>query len=289
MIKWEEQFKQIAAQGVQKLASIGGGGNFLSFKSGVLSYQKAPIPENKMACIILADLLVNQYYDSDFVEGQPTSPACYAFGDDRKTMVPHESIENPVNPTCAGCANKEFGSAAHGKGKACGDLVRLALVTEGDLEDLANAEIAHAMLPYYSTLNWKGYVGQLDDAHHKPPMAFITELSVVPDAKSPFRVNFRMIQPVETDDAGFAALFAKRDEAVRGIDFPYPKFDEAPAPPPRQQRRAPAPAPRGNGRAAPPAQATPQRKAAIALPPSGTVTPGGIKVGAARAVKPPKF
>jgi hypothetical protein len=46
---------------------------------------------------------------------------------------------------------------------------------------------------------------------------------------------------------------------------------------------------RGNGRTLPPARAAAPRKAAIALPPSGTVAPGGVRVGAARAVKPPKF
>lgn len=290
MVKWDEQFAKLAAEASKSLAGVGGGGNFLSFKSGQLSYQKQPIPGNKMACVILAQKLVNQFYEAAFVEGQPASPSCYAFGDDRKVMVPHEAVENPVNPVCAGCSNKEFGSAERGKGMACGDLIRLGLITEGDLEDLASAEIAYAMLPYYSTLNWAGYVRQLDEAHHKPPMAFVTELSVVPDAKSQFRVLFRMIQPVETDDAGFAALFAKQAEAARDIAFPYPKFEDAPAPPPaRAARRAPAvvAAVRGNGRA-PAAPAAP-RKAAIQLPPSGTQAPGGVRVGAARALKPPKF
>jgi hypothetical protein len=294
LVKWDEKLAALAAAATKTVASVGGGGNFLSLKSGILSYQKAPIPDNKMACIILAQTLENQFYADDFVEGQPASPACYAFGDDRKTMVPHEQVENPVNPTCAGCPNKEWGTASRGKGKACNDVIRLALVTQGDLEDLAAAELAYLKLPYFSTLDWAGYVRQLDEAHHKPPMAFVTELSVVPDAKSQFRVRFRMVEPIETDNAGMEALFAQQAAAAREIAFPYPKFDDAPAAPPaRAARRAPAaPAPqrsvavRGNGRALAPAA---PRKAAIQLPPSGTQAPGGVRVGAARAVRPPKF
>jgi hypothetical protein len=290
LVRWDEAFAKIAAEAVKTVASVGGGGNFLSIRAGQLSFQKATFPENKMACIVMAQALENQFYEHDFQEGKPESPACYAFGDDRRTMVPHEAVEEPVNPTCEGCPNKEFGTASKGKGKACGDVVRLSLVTESDLEDLASAELAYLKLPYYSTLDWAGYVRQLDEAHHKPPMAFITELSVVPDQKSQFRVKFRMVQPIETDDAGFEALFALRERAAREIGFPYPKFLDEPAPPQRQQRRAPAQAPRGNGRAQQPAQAAPApRRAAIQLPPSGTVAPGGVRVGAARPQKVPKF
>jgi hypothetical protein len=284
---WDQQLAERAAKATAVVAGVGGGGNFLSIRSGILSYQKVQIPNNTMNVIVLAQILENLHYAEAFDPDSPAGPDCYAYGDDRKSMVPHDSVESPYNPTCVGCPMKEWGSADKGRGKACGDVERLALVTEGDLEQLATAEIAYLKVPYFSTLEWAAYVRQLAEVYHKSFEAFVTKISVVPDAKSQFRVKFELASPIEFDQESYADLDAKRQEAEREIAFAYPKFDQ-------EEEK---PAPRGNGRAVP--KTVSQRKpvpirAAPPAPKAGArnvVVPGaaGIKVGASRSVKAPKF
>src|ERR1700689_5063627 len=110
LIKWKERLAASAASATKVVAQVGGANNFVPLKPGVLSYQKAVIPENRMRVIVLAQLLENQYYAAPYEEGQPTSPSCYAYGTtDRKTMKPDpEQVEHPVSDKCDGCINKEF-------------------------------------------------------------------------------------------------------------------------------------------------------------------------------------
>jgi hypothetical protein len=274
MVLWKDKLKAMAKDAV-KAAAVGASGNFLSLKSGVLSYQKAAMPGNKMNVIILDQVPENQIFEGKFEEGNPQSPVCYAFGRDaegndieRDDMVPHEAVENPINPTCKGCPNKQFHTAEVGKGKACGDVERLALITQGDLDNIANADVAYLKLPFFSAKEYSTYVNQLAGLHDLAPSMVITEISVHPDTKSQFRVKFRMIEPIE-DEAAFEAIYNRMAIVRREIAFPYPKF-EAPL----------AAAPRGRV----PAARVAAPRTAIPLPASSAP-----RVGAVRAAKPKKY
>lgn len=254
LTKWDEKLAAIAADAVKTQSAVGGAGNFISIKAGTLSYQGASAPGNKMRVVIVDSILVNEYYDEPFDQTNPTSPACYAFGRNVGEMRPHEAVESPINARCVGCPNKEFGSADRGKGKACADVQRLALITEGDLEDIENAEIAFLKLPYFSTLEYAGYVRHLFELKgHRPVMAFVTEITVVSDPKAQFKVKFQMVEELEGEDV-FAAVFKKHEEAKGKIAFPFPKFDAQAGRPANgrgQQRNAPAPRPAAPAKAAP--------------------------------------
>jgi hypothetical protein len=279
---WDKQLAERAMQAAKVVSGVGGGGNFLSVKSGQLSYQGVAVKGNEMNVIVLAQKLENQHYAAAYDPNAPASPDCYAFGDDRKTMAPDpEHVEEPINETCTGCPMKDFGTAATGKGKACGDVMRLALIAEGDLEDLATAEVAYLKVPFYSTKEWAACLRQMVEVYEKSMEAFVTKISVVLDKKAQFLVKFDIVQPIEFDQESWAALVKKVDQANREIAFPYPKFDDAPAPA-APARRAVSPA-----RRAPAAPPTPARRPAIPLPAS--TAPAPIRVGARKEVKKPKF
>jgi hypothetical protein len=246
---WEKRLEASAASATKVVASVGGGGNFVSIKSGQLSYQKAVLPQNLMRGVVLAQLLENQYYDKKFDEGTPASPACYAYATEhRKGMRPHPDVAEPVSDGCDGCPNKEFGSSNRGKGKACGDVMRLAWLFEHDLEEVESAEVAYLKIPYFSTLEWAGYVRDLSDKYRISPVGgedadgavppgFITEVTVVPDAKSQFRVKFKMVEKIDFDQASFQALSDKTARALKDIAFPYPRFEVQKEKPAKGKRR----------------------------------------------------
>jgi len=281
LTRYDAKLAELAGRATKTVAKVGGGGNFLSLKSGILSYQKAAVQDNRMRVVVVDYVLENQYYSQPFVEGSPASPDCYAFGSDPETMVPHQAIANPVHETCKGCPLKEFNSKSQGKGKACGDVIRMALITEDGLEDIGSAEIAYLKLPYFSTIEWKNYwTARQAEYPGVPPFLFVTEISVAPDAKAQFKVKFKMedfIDPKKKENGPvIEALIAKCEEVATSIGFPYPEFEAAP--PPRA-----AAVPRAAAR--PAAKAT-VKPAAVALPASsraGNSAP--VRIGATRAKK----
>jgi hypothetical protein len=267
---------------------VGAGGNFVSLKGGIMQYNGAAMPENRMKAIVLDYVLENQFYEGVFDPDNFKAPSCYAFGTDPATMAPNpENVENPVNPTCHGCPNNEWGSAEVGKGKACKEVARLALITEGDLEDVENANVAYLKVPVTSMKNWAGLVRQLDDVYHKPPLAFITEISIVKENtnKLPgWHLDFKMVEAIEADPAAYEALWAKYEEVNRSIAFPYAKAsetEEEAASPPRSRPATP------RAQASRPAPRTVSRK--VMAPPAPVVAASKTRVSARRPEKVAKY
>ena len=288
LTKWDAQLAALAQETAAMESSVGGVGNFLSIKSGVLSYQGTTIPDNAMRVVILDAILENQWYDTAFDPDNPTSPACYAFGRAAKEMTPHENSFAIQNADCPSCPQMQFGTADRGKGKACKAVQRVALLTEGDLENIEGAEIAYLKLPFYSTLEYAAYVKQLAEVYKKPPLAFVTEIKVVPDPKSQFRVKFKMETPIEDGEA-IGALLTAREKAAAEIAFPYPDRTEAAASPAKRNSARAAVAPRA---AAPKAAVKPRATAKPAAPPVAVAAAAAgkpVKVGVRPAVKAPKF
>lgn len=291
---YDERLAALAKQSKKAVNDIGTGGNFLSFKGGNISYQNAAIPGNVLKVIVLDWCFENQFYADAYDETNPSGPACYAFAhpeEGRESMAPNpENVPDPQNPTCDGCPHLEWGSAEKGRGKACSEVARLALISEADFEDIENASIAYAKVSVTSMKYWAGYVKELDNAFHHPSLAFITELRTVPQAAQPgWHLEFKMLEHIE-GAAEFEALFKKYDKIHPDVTFPYPKFEAAPEKPAR--RSAPARKPAAAGRFAGSARtartARPLRKPAPAAAPvaaaAGTRVAGKVGVG-----KSPRF
>lgn len=229
LVKWDQKLAELAERTAKTVENVGTGGNMIKTQGGNLNYQGADIPKNTMRVIVLAHRLHNAWYENQFDPSAPESPACYAFGEVLEGMAPHEKSEKPQNDACAGCPQNDWGTANTGRGKACANKCRLALVSETDLgEDISQAEIAYIHVPVTSVKGWAGFVRSLKEIK-LPPLAVIMELRTVPDAKSQFKMLFETIEKIE-DGETLEALFAKAEIAEREIEFPYPEFVEQPQP-----------------------------------------------------------
>lgn len=228
LAKWEERLASLAKDSKKAVAGIGGGGNFLSLRGGNLAYQGQIIPGNKMRCIVVDWVLENQAYEGGFDENNPQSPYCYAFGRVKEDMAPDpEQVEKPVHPTCDGCPNNQWGSAETGRGKACAEVARLALIAEADFKNIEKATEAFLKVPITSMKHWAGYVRELEQVYHRPPLAFITEIAMIPQKELPgWHVEFKLVEPIE-DPETFTPLMALHDKIAEKITFPYPRFDDA--------------------------------------------------------------
>lgn len=258
MVKWDEEMAK-QAEIAAGMEATSGGGKFFSTKSGVLSFNDAAFANNQMAVIICDSIFENVFYTAAYDSANPAPPACFAFGRDEKAMAPHQTVldaGSQQHDQCLGCPMNEWGTAEKGKGKACGNRRRLALIPAGDFdsqgrfrridepEHYQTAEFGFLKLAPTSIKGYAGFVKQLAAVMKRPPHGVITKVKLVPDAKSQFRVVFEPLEPVPT--ALLPIIMQRNEEAKSVIDFPYQldsgeaEAEQAPPPPARRQAAKPA-------------------------------------------------
>lgn len=240
--KWDEELAKLAELSTGIEASVGTGGQYIKTRGGQLEYNGGIIPNATMNVIILDHVLENAYYSGRYDPDNPAPPSCFALGRDDKDMAPHEESESPEHDACAGCPMNQFGSADTGRGKACKNIRRLALLPEDALEDIGAAEPAYLKVPVTSIKEWAGYIRQLNDTLKRPPLGVITEISLKPHAQHQFHMHFKLIGTIDDGDL-IGELLEKRKTVNDALMTPYKPAEEQPATPAR-----------GKGRNAPPAR-----------------------------------
>lgn len=261
LTKYDERLAEIAKRSKKAESKVGGEGNFISLRGGHMQYQNIAIPGNKMRAVIICSVNENQFYEGRYDPDNPSAPVCYAFAspdnlDDMGPNPEHE-MKSQQADKCAGCPNFEWGSADVGRGKACKEVRRLAIMTEKELEDVPSAVLAFMKVSVTNLKYWAGYVRQLEDVHHKPTFAFITEISIQtdePGTQPGWHLEFELVQEVPAESLG--ALIDLYEKVEKTIAFPYPKFEDRPAPARNNKRpaartpaRNPVPAPAMSKRA----------------------------------------
>lgn len=253
LAKWDEELAR-QAEVAAGMEANSGGGEFFGLKSGVLTWQGNPVPGNQMAVVIVDHILETVYYDGEYDPTTPQSPVCFAFGRDEATMTWHEnSLPEYAGKLCRESDICQWGSADKGRGKAARETRRLAMIPAGtfdasgkfkmidDEEHYESAKVGFMKLPVTSVTGYASFVKQVAGALRRPPHGIITKVSVVPDAKSQFKVLFEPI--VNVPDEFMAAVMKRNEDTKAVIDFPYtPMEEEAPAPK-RGSRAAAKPAP----------------------------------------------
>jgi hypothetical protein len=227
---------QLAAMALETVKAEQTGAAFLSTKGGALTYRGNVITDNKLACVILAAPVERLYYDSRYDPTKIVGPKCFAIAQVQTGMGPAPSVEKPEHATCEGCPRNEWGSSASGgKGKACRETRRLLLIPAdsiGSATAVAAAEIAALRPPVTSLKNYSSYAQTLAATLKRPPLAVVTEISVVPDAKTQFKVEFKMLKAID-DMAIVQAIVARAqsevDRAIATAGAVNEEGSEAPA------------------------------------------------------------
>jgi hypothetical protein len=198
-------------------------GNWISFKSGILSVNGIAMKGNKAPVVVIHSIFENQLYADKYDPNNLQPPICYAFAEKDEDLKPHPDSSKPQAASCAECPKNVWGSdPGGGKGKACKNVRRLAMISSNDLEEISKAEVALAKLPVTSVKNWSSYANQIANVLKIPPLAVITEISTEPDAKTQFQVNFQLVDKIE-DGEKIKALLGKRRDTTPLIFAPYDK------------------------------------------------------------------
>jgi len=232
LVSFENEMAQMALE-VVKAEQSTAGMTFLSTKSGILSYRGDPVAGNKLACVILSSPIERLFYSERYDPTKIVPPSCFAIGRVAHEMAPHSSVEKPQHASCEGCPRNEWGSSLQGgKGKACRETRRLLLIPADAIttaDTVAKAEVAALRPPVTSLKNYANYVQTLAASIKRPPVAVISEISVVPDAKTQFKVTFNMVKPIAEPGIIKALMQRAEQEVERAIATAGEMGDDASA------------------------------------------------------------
>lgn len=289
MAKWDEELARRAAIAVATAESSShGGAKQIKTSGGRLQIDGAEIPGNKMNVVILDHCIEHALYEGKYDPDNPQPPIAWALGRDEATLRWDEtSIEELAGELTKDSECNQFGSADTGRGKAAKNIQRLMLITEADLDDIPNAEPRMLKVPVMSVKGWNGYVKQVNEMFTRPPIGVLTEISLVPDAKSQFRMQFKLVE--ELSDEFFGELFPKADSIESDLFQGYEQRDDEEEEQPQRgkakkaargvpaqrknakvvEARPPLRRPGGKAAAAPQADAKPARGKAAKAAPAG--------------------
>jgi len=194
VVNWQEEMaKQAVAQAEKEKPN----NNWLSFKSGVLSLNDTPAKDNRILAVIFDAAYENAWYPGAYDPKNITAPDCWAIARDEEDLAPSNVVSEPVSPDCVNCPKNDWGSdPSGGKGKACKNVRRIALVQASELDKGVAANVLLARIPTMSVKNWSKYVTQIANVVRRPTWGVITELRVVPDTKSQLQVQFSFVENV---------------------------------------------------------------------------------------------
>lgn len=227
------------------------GGTFLTVRGGLFKFGDEDMG-TQVAVVIVDSVFENTFYEDKFDPDDPMPPKCYAFarGAEKDEMAPdpdmmaHEFFEIQNEDGCKTCPLNEFGSADTGRGKACQNRRRLAILPAGfyvkqrgsrdfeldlieDVDHYAKSEIAFLKLPVTSTKAYAKYVTALSAQHQRPPFGVVTRIYITPDGNDQFHLNFEMVDLLPEELA--PVVFARNEEAQKTIITPYGPPQEKPA------------------------------------------------------------
>lgn len=185
--------------------SIGIKGKKFKYKDDVIG---------RVASFVIVDFIrANAYYDTPFHEDTIELPACLALSLDGEDMAPLEHCKRKQNEQCDGCKQNAWGSADVGRGKACAEQYRLAILAIDHTrnETYANCDMATVTVPPTSKKNFGQYVRALDENTGRPPLAFLTEFSF--DDEFDHEVLLFEVSKPYKDAKTLSAILTRVDEA----------------------------------------------------------------------------
>jgi hypothetical protein len=189
------------AKAAAQAAPVAEGPPRISAKDQVFWVGEQVLPD-PLEVIVVADAHLNVYYTTEYDPENKTPPACFALapalelGDDgapkagtgEKAMAAHptspdaqggpskDGLEHP----CQTCEMNAFGSARIGKGKACANNRKLAVVLANDpalLDETKELKWAELTLSPTALSPWGKFVNSLSKIEGRPPHGAVVQLS----------------------------------------------------------------------------------------------------------------
>lgn len=123
---------------------------------------REPVPAIPVVIIAATPHITKTFYENGYVEGSNSPPDCAS----SNGVVPDATVPKKQANLCATCPHNQFGSRTSqdgkGRGKACADAKRLAVVPSGDILNEAMGGPMLLRIPAASLSELQKYAGELE-------------------------------------------------------------------------------------------------------------------------------
>lgn len=150
---------------------------YISTKGKMFTLPSGTSDKGPLRVVVLGFTNVNTFFEGDYDPSKHQSPACFAINRFPEELKPDTDAPKPQNEDCATCPQNKFGSK--GKGKACRNKVRLALVQPEDVSEDSTIFLLDTSPTAVKT--WGSYVDTLREAHSAIVQQKITDIKFHPD------------------------------------------------------------------------------------------------------------
>ncbi len=218
VVAYDEELAAAAAAQMKQARRVSMSSS-INTAGGLLQYNGAPIQDNTLDMVVLTAIAANVYYEGVFDASNPAPPTCYAFNFDEDELCPTDEVEErqdaisqPPTTGCAKCWANQWNSADTGRGKACKNSVKLALVPSDAVETAAaldESEVITLNVPVTSVKGWVNHQRDVSQRYALPTWGVHTNVSVTPNPKGGFMLMFG------TAEAGKVALDAELMAAMK--------------------------------------------------------------------------
>lgn len=217
-----------------------GVGKTLSIRNSKFKFEGADLGD-EIAVVLLDYVFVNQFYKGKFDPDNRQPPTCFAMAETEAELRPLEASPEVQNggDDCSSCWANEFESDEAGRGKACKNGRRIAVMSAEAWEDedfidyIDSDAVGYMTLPPTTNPTWRAYVNKLGKTAKLPVWGVITTLSFDPDVDYPkleFTASAKLQDVLDVKAA--EKLISLRDEIhdeLRSVpDFSGYTPDEAP-------------------------------------------------------------
>jgi hypothetical protein len=138
-----------------------------------------------MSVVVVDFAWLLAHYKGAFDAKNPQKPDCFAVGREKPEsgmLKPHETVKAKYADDCNACPKNQWGSSPTGKGKACKNQRRLAIVPADATKD---ARILTLYVSPTALKSWDEYVSKLAREEGLLPVQAITEVSFDPNEAYP--------------------------------------------------------------------------------------------------------
>ena len=218
VVPYDEELAAAAAAQMKQARRVSMSSS-INTAGGLLQYNGAPIQDNTLDMVVLTAIAANVYYEGVFDASNPDPPTCYAFNFDEDELCPTDEVEErqdqisqPPTEGCAKCWANQWNSADTGRGKACKNSVKLALVPSDAVETgaaLDESEVITLNVPVTSVKGWVNHQRDVSQRYALPTWGVHTNVSVTPNPKGGFMLMFG------TSEAGKVVLDAEIMAAMK--------------------------------------------------------------------------
>jgi len=176
-------------------------------------------PRNSIELVILKanPHLSKIWYENGYVEGSNAAPDCSA----ANGLKPDAGVPKPQHTVCATCPKNQWGSDPRGgKGKACGDSRRLAVVP---LQDIPNESLGGPLLLRVPAASLQDMAAFSNSMQSKGYPYYSIGVRVGFDAKESYpKFEFSAIRPLTDAEADIVIGMQKSEAVARVVSEPSP-------------------------------------------------------------------